>query len=155
LLNKQYFSSVDLRRHAWVDEELVHSAEESVDQLEKELRWHRSLRLLFVSLADFDPSGAYWVGPDMSYLTCYADGSIQWENRSGLILPPKEEALVDFELESRNACNTLHDYLVRLLAYALAHGMDVAKVDREGYGRSILHSLPHSQLHTDVAEYDN
>lgn len=147
---KRYFSLVDIERYAWATKELVQSAEESVNELEGEFTWNPELILLFIPLADFEPSGAYSLAPERAVLIAHADGSIKWSDPS-----VKETAFADFERESLNASATFHDYLVRLLTYALAHGMDVAKLNREGSGRSILHSLPHSALHTDVGEYES
>jgi hypothetical protein len=148
LHRKQYFSSMDVEQYAWATEELVRSAEESVKGLEEDLSEGQRLVLLFIPLADFDPSGAYRAGPDMLGFICYPDGSIAWH------FPPKDAAFANFEQECRSACDTLHAYLIRLLTYALAHGMDVAKANEGGNGRSILHPVPHSELHADLWEYD-
>jgi hypothetical protein len=145
---KRYFSLVDVEQYDWSTKELVQSAEEVVHGLEEELRWNSKLILLFIPLADFDSSGAYHLTRDRACLVAEAGGSLDWHNH------PKESAFRHFEEEALHASNTFRSYLVRLLSYALAHGMDVAKLNREGSGRSILHPLPHSELHADVGGYD-
>jgi hypothetical protein len=145
---KQYFPVMDVEQYTWATKELVRSAEESVDELEEDFKADQHLTLFFIPLADFDPSGAYRIGPETLGFVCYADGTIEWH------FPPQDSAFVNFERECRNACDSLHAYLVRLLTYALAHGMDVAKADENGNGRSILHPFPHSELHTDTVGYD-
>jgi hypothetical protein len=145
---KRYFSLVDVEQYDWATKELVQSAEEAVHELEEELRWKAELILLFIPLADFDPSGAYRLTSNWPYFVAIAGGSLDWHNH------PKESAFKHFEEEALHASNNFRSYLVRLLSYALAHGMDVAKLNREGSGRSILHPLPHSELHADVGEYD-
>jgi len=140
---------VDVEQYDWATKELVQNAEESVHELEEELRWKSKLMLLFVPLADFDPSGAYRLTKGWSWFNAVAGGSLDWHNLSA------DSAFANFEEEALNASNSFRSYLVRLLSYAVAHGMDVAKLDREGSGRSILHPLPHSELHADVGgEYD-
>ena len=145
---KQYFSSMDVEQHAWATEELISSARESVEELEEDLRCYRSLTLCFISLADFDLSGVYRIGPETLGFIRYPDGAIEWH------FPPGEAAFIDFERECRSACDSFHDYLIRLLSYAFAHGMDVVKADETGRGQSILHVLERSDVHTD-APYEN
>jgi hypothetical protein len=145
---KRYFSLVDVEQYDWSTKELVQSAEEVAHELEEELPWNAQLILLFIPLADFDPSGAYHLTKDRACLVAEAGGPLDWQNL------PKESAFRNFVEEALHASDTLRSYLVRLLSYALAHGMDVAKLNREGSGRTILHPLPHSELHADVGGYD-
>ena len=117
---------MDVEQYAWATEELIRSAEESVTELEESLRREGQLSLFFISLADFDPSGAYRIGPETLGFIVYSGGEIEWH------FPKGDAAFANFEQECRNACNSLHDSLVRLLTYALAHGMDIAAVGTGG-----------------------
>lgn len=139
---------MEVERHAWATRELVAEAKELAAGLAEEFRWSR-FSLFFVPLADFDRSGAYRLTPDMPTLICHGR-SLEWQNLSR----SRESAFISFVDESRHVY-TIRDYLVRFLSYALAHGMDVVKL-REGdrFGRSILHALPHSELHMDVSGDD-
>ena len=140
---------MNVEDHTWATKELAASAEEFANELVKELTWQRRLTLLFVPLVHFESSGFYRLTLDTPWLVVYANGTLQWN------YPVREEAFLAYEDESRNAARTLRDYLRRLLAYTLAHGIDVAKVDEEGNGRSILHALPHHELYGDVGGYDS
>lgn len=147
---KQYFPLMEVEQHDWATRELVRNAEASVGELEESLRREGYLTLFLIPLADFESSGAYRIGPKTLGFIIYADGSMEWH-----FPPPGDDAFAEFERECRSACDTLHAYLTRLLTYALAHGMDVAKANETGQGRSIFRSLPHSDLHTDTEEYDS
>ena len=136
---------MDVEQHAWATGKLVREAGESAAELEEDLSREKEITLFFIPLADFDPSGAYWIGPGMCSLTLGVDGEVEWH------FPPRDAAFVSFEDECRNAAETLHDYLVRLLSYALAHGMDVAKADKGGSAWSLLHVVPHEDVHTDTS----
>ena len=140
---------MDVEQYAWATEELISSAKESVNDLEEDFRREVNLSLFFIPLADFEPSGAYHIDPETLGFIAYPDGAIEWH------FPVGDSAFVNFERECRHACDSLHAYLVRILTYALAHGMDVAKADAAGNGRSILHAFPHSELHTDAGGYDS
>jgi hypothetical protein len=135
---------MDVEQYAWATKALVRDAEDSVEELEEERRRGGTLILLFIPLAVSDPSGFYRISSETTGFVCQTDGSIEWH------FSPKDPTFARFAEESRNASSTLHDYFVRLLSYALAHGMDVAKADAAGNGRSILHAFPHSDVHTDA-----
>jgi hypothetical protein len=149
LFTQQYFPVMDVEQYAWATEELINSAKESVHDLEENFDREGQLVLSFIPLADFESSGAYRIGPETLGFIVYANGGIEWH------FPAEDPAFANFEREARDACSSLHDYLVRILTYALAHGMDVAKADPAGNGRSILHAFPHSELHTDAGGYDS
>src|ERR1700757_658883 len=140
----RYFSSMHVEQHAWATKELIGNAAEFANELEKELFWHPPLILLFIPLADFEASGAYRLRGKWPCLIVYAN------NASELRYTPRD-AFVDFWEECLKTSESLHDYLTQILSYALAHGMDVAKLDEEGNGRSLLYGLPHSELHGDSA----
>jgi hypothetical protein len=137
---------MEVEQYAWATEELIRNARATVLDLEEGFRSDGELILFFIPLADFNPSGSYRLGPETSHFICYPDGAIEWH------FPVQDDAFTHFEKECRAACDTLQSYLIRLLSYAMAHGMDVAKADGES-GRSILHALPHSAVHADV-EYE-
>ena len=142
---------MDIERRAWVTQELVRSAEESVHGIEEELRWKGQLTLFFVPLVNYNPSGAYSLSPATPSLVCYTDGSVGWLNA------PEEGAFANFARVSILSYHeSFYEYLICLFAYALAHGMDVVKAEGQSSssGRSILYPFPPSQLHTEVAEYD-
>jgi hypothetical protein len=139
---------MDVEQYAWATEELVHDAEDFVGELEEELRRNGQLALFFIPLADNDPSGDYRIGPETLGFICYADGSMEWH------FPTNDAAFVHYEQECRSASSTLQSYLIRLVSYALAHGMDIAKADATGGGHSILHAFEHEDVHTDTS-YEN
>ena len=139
---------MDVEQYAWATKELIRSAEQSVRDIEAESRGAEKLTLLFIPLADFEERGFYRPSFSMPRLSLQRNLR-EWSYDAGT-----DAAFRAFEEESGNACSTRHGYLVRLFAYALAHGMDVAKLTGENSGHSILHPVPHSELHTDIGEYE-
>ena len=78
MLLKQYFPLMEVEQHAWATEELVRSAEASVDEVEESLRREGYLTLFFIPLAAFESSGVYRIGPETLGFVVYADGSLEW-----------------------------------------------------------------------------
>jgi hypothetical protein len=116
---------MDVEQYAWATEELIRDAEESAREVEEEFRRAGPLTLFFIPLADYDERGFYRLSPTMTRLIV-RKRIWEWYYHSF-----SDVAFVNFEEESRNAAPDRHAYLVRLFAYALAHGIDVAKLSGE------------------------
>lgn len=140
--------AMDVEQYAWATEELIRNAEESALEVEEEFRRAGTLTLAFIPLADYDERGFYRIPPSMPRLVV-RKRVWEWHYHNF-----SDAAFVSFEEESRNAASDRHAYLVRLFAYVLAHGMDVARLSGENSGYSILHPVPHSELHADSGEYE-
>jgi hypothetical protein len=138
----KYFSYVS-RPRPWETKELFSQAESIVDKLFAEGEIH----LFFIPLEKVKSGEPYQESPDIWRVFITSEGTISIKNLTVDTSDPFWEYAEVNPLQNTANC------IFRMVTYALAHGMDIAKVEGES-AWSILYPRSRGSIH-DLINYDS